>query len=433
MSGSNHDKKAMTLSAAVAIGIGGMVGGGIYSLLGTAVGIAGNAVYISFALAGLVALFSAYSYAKLGARYPSAGGPVEFLLQGFGDGIISGGFNILLWFGYVFALALYARAFGAYLATFFPGLPAYWQNIFATLIILLFTGVNFLGAKAVGRSELVIVAANVGFLLLFAGAGFVFLKPALLSPAQWPHVDKILFAAGVVFLTYEGFGLVTNTAEDMENPQKTLPKALYLSVGIVIFLYIAVSVAVVGNLAVPKIVAASDYAAAAAAQAFLGEWGLRLVAFAALFATSSAINATLYGGANVSYTIARKGELPKVFERKVWGRATEGLFITAGLVLVFANIFNLSRIGMMGSAAFLLIYAAVSIGHLRLYRETGAQPWIIVGAIVACLTAFVILSYYLWTTTPMTLLVLAVVVAASFLTEWLYRNIAAREMHTRVK
>ena len=433
MSNSNNEKKAMTLGAAVAIGIGGMVGGGIYSLLGAAVGVAGNAVYISFTLAGIVALFSAYSYAKLGARYPSAGGPVEFLIQGFGDGIISGGFNVLLWVGYVFALALYARAFGAYLATFFPGLPPYWQNIFATLIVLLFTGVNFLGSKAVGRSELVIVAANVGFLLLFAAAGFFFLKPALLSPAQWPHASKMLFAAGIVFLTYEGFGLVTNTAEDMEDPQKTLPKALYLSVGIVIFLYIAVSVAVVGNLAVPKIVAASDYAAAAAAQAFLGTWGLRLVAFAALFATASAINATLYGGANVSYTIARAGELPEIFERKAWGKASEGLFITAALVILFANLFNLDKIGMMGSAAFLLIYAAVSIGHLRLYRETGARPWVIWGAIIACLTSFGILTYYLWTTTPATLAVLAIVLAASFGAEWLYRTVSHRELRARVK
>lgn len=425
--------QSMSLGAAVAIGIGGMVGGGIYSLLGTAVSVAGNAVYISFALAGVVALFSAYSYAKLGARYPSAGGPVEFLIQGFGDGMVSGGFNVLLWVGYVFALALYARAFGAYLSTFFPALPTYWQNIFATAIIVLFTGVNFLGSKAVGRSELVIVAANVGFLLLFAGAGFFFLKPALLSPAHWPHVNKMLFAAGVVFLTYEGFGLVTNTAEDMEDPQKTLPQALYLSVGIVIFLYIAVSVAVVGNLAVPQIVAASDYAAAAAAKAFLGEWGLRLVAFAALFATASAINATLYGGANVSYTIARDGELPEIFERKVWERSTEGLFITAALVIVFANAFNLDRIGMMGSAAFLLIYAAVSIGHLRIYRETGARPAIIVAAVVACLAAFVILSYYLWTTTPMTLVVLAAVLVASFGVEWLYRLSTHRQMHARAR
>lgn len=425
--------QSMSLGAAVAIGIGGMVGGGIYSLLGTAVSVAGSAVYISFALAGVVALFSAYSYAKLGARYPSAGGPVEFLIQGFGDGMVSGGFNVLLWVGYVFALALYARAFGAYLSTFFPALPTYWQNIFATAIIVLFTGVNFLGSKAVGRSELVIVAANVGFLLLFAGAGFFFLKPALLSPAHWPHVNKMLFAAGVVFLTYEGFGLVTNTAEDMEDPQKTLPQALYLSVGIVIFLYIAVSVAVVGNLAVPQIVAASDYAAAAAAKAFLGEWGLRLVAFAALFATASAINATLYGGANVSYTIARDGELPEIFERKVWGRSTEGLFITAALVIVFANAFNLDRIGMMGSAAFLLIYAAVSIGHLRIYRETGAHPAIIVAAVVACLAAFVILSYYLWTTTPMTLVVLVAVLVASFGVEWLYRLSTHRQMRARAR
>ncbi len=425
------DKKAMTLWSAVAIGVGGMVGGGIYSLLGAAVSIAGNAVYISFALAGLVALLSAYSYAKLGARFPSAGGPVEFLIQGFGDGVLSGGFNILLWFGYVFALALYAKAFGAYLSTFFHNPPWYWQNIFATGIVILFTGINFLGAKVVGRSELIIVASNVGILLLFAAAGLFFLKPALLSPARWPHMNKMFFAAGVVFLTYEGFGLVTNTAEDMENPQKTLPKALYISVALVILLYVSVSLTVVGNLPVPRIVESSDYAAAAAAQAFMGPWGLRLISLAALFATSSAINATLYGGANVSYMIAKDGQLPKMFERRVWNRATEGLFITAAMVILFANLFNLDKIGMMGSAAFLLIYASVSTGHMRLYRETGANRWIVLAAVVACLAAFAILSYYLWNTTPVTLLVLAIVVAASFAVEWGYRSASGRSITAR--
>ncbi len=425
------NKKIMGLWSAVSIGIGGMVGGGIYSLLGTATQIAGNAMYISFVIAGTVALLSTYSYAKLGAKFPSAGGPVEFLVRGFGDGIISGGFNILLWIGYVFALSLYARAFGAYAMIFFPGLPGYWLHIFTTSIIVFFTAINFMGSKAVGRSELLVVTVNLGVLIFFSVVGFLFIKPALLSPAHWPHVNDVFFASGVVFLTYEGFGLVTNAAEDMKNPKKTLPMALYISVVIVILIYVFTSIAVIGNLPVPKIVEASDYAVAAAAKPFLGAIGFKIIAIAALFATSSAINATLYGGANVSYTIAKDGELPMMFERKIWNRAPEGLFLTAALVIVFSNLLDLGGIGMLGSASFLLIYAAVNVGHLHLYKETSANPYIIWLAILGCIFSFAVLSYYLLIRSPVTLVALAAVFALSFLAELAYRKYTLRTLKVR--
>lgn len=233
------NNKSMGLWSVISIGVGGMVGAGIFSILGTACQIAGNAVYISFIIAGIVALLSTYSYAKLGAKYPSAGGPVEFLVRGFGEGILSGGFNILLWVGYVFALALYARAFGGYARTFLPpGVPGIWINVFATAIILIFTAINFIGAKAVGKSELFIVAIKVGILMIFAILGFFFIKPPLLSISQWTHISNVLFGAAIVFLAYEGFGLITNAAEDMKDPQKTLPNALYMSVVIVISIYL---------------------------------------------------------------------------------------------------------------------------------------------------------------------------------------------------
>jgi amino acid transporter len=163
------------LWAAISIGVGGMIGAGIFSILGLACQIAGNAVYISFILAGIVALLSTYSYAKLGSTYPSAGGPVEFLVRGFGPGILSGGFNILLWIGYVFALALYAKAFGAYARTFLPpGASQIWADAFAVAIILVFTAINVVGSKAVGRSEFLIVAIKVVILVGFGAAGLFF-------------------------------------------------------------------------------------------------------------------------------------------------------------------------------------------------------------------------------------------------------------------
>ena len=427
------DKKgSIGLWAAISIGVGGMIGAGIFSILGLACQIAGNAVYISFILAGIVALLSTYSYAKLGGKYPSAGGPVEFLVRGFGAGILSGGFNILLWVGYVFALALYAKAFGGYARTFLPSSASQiWINIFAAAIILIFMAVNVVGSKAVGRSEFLIVAIKMVILIVFGVVGISFIKPSLLSISQRPHVSNIFFAAGIVFLGFEGFGLITNAAEDMRSPKKTLPRALYMSVVIVIGIYVLVSLVVIGNLSAPAITNAKEYALAEAAKPFLGLIGFKVMAIAALFSTASAINATLYGGSNVSYMIAKRGELPEIFERKTWAGSTEGLFITAGLVLVFTILFDLGGIAMLGSASFLLIYAAVNVAHLRLREETGANVYVIWASIIGCLSAFGILVYYELNRSPLTLIALAIALTLSFFIEWIYRKYSQRTLKVR--
>jgi amino acid transporter len=330
--------KSMGIYAATSIGVGAMIGAGIFSIFGTAVKISGNAVYISFIIAGIVALLNAYSYAKLAVRYHSAGGPVEFLLKGFGDGVLSGGLNFLLLVSYIFALALYAKGFSSYAVTFLPsGSAPIWENIFATGIILIFTAINFIGAKAVGKSEVFIVSIKFFILLFFAIAGIAYMNTEYLSVSILPASRNILFGASMVFLAYQGFGLITNAAEDIDDPKKTLPKALYLSVLLVILIYVLVSLAVVGNLSISEIETSKDYALAAAAKPFLGEIGFKIMALAALFSTSSAINASLYGGANISYLLAKEGRLPLFFERKIWKKGTEGLFITSGLVILLVN------------------------------------------------------------------------------------------------
>ena len=175
-----------------------------------------------------------------------------------------------------------------------------------------------------------IVAIKVAILVLFAAVGLWFIRPGYLSPELWPETKSILFGAGVLFIGYEGFGLVTNAAADMRNPRKMLPRALYTSVILVIVIYLAVSLTVTGNLSDYEIEQAKDYALAEAAKPFLGEFGFRLIAIAALFSTASAINATLFGSANVCYMIARDGELPAGLSRTEWKQATGGLLLTAG-------------------------------------------------------------------------------------------------------
>lgn len=430
-----EQKNNITLWGAVAIGIGGMIGAGIFSILGVAAQISGNLMYLAFLLSGIVALLNTYSFAKLGSTYPTAGGPVEFLIHGFGDNLISGGFNILLWIGYVFALALYASAFGGYAYSLLTaGASHIWINFFATAIIIIFTAINAVGSKAVGGSEKIIVAIKVLILLLFIGSGLFFIQPKLLH-INWQNnqISNLIYGAALIFLAYEGFGLITNSAADMNNPKKTLPKALYLSVLITIAIYIAVSLTVVGNISIAKIIAAKEYALAEAARPFLGSIGFKIIALAALFSTSSAINATLYGGANVSYIMSKEGELPAFFERKAWRDSKEGLYITSALVILFVNVFQLGSIAMFGSASFLIIYAAVNMAHLKIYKKTNSKPLIIWLAILGCLFSLVMLVIYEIHHSPATILILLIVVTISFLLEYIIRSVSARKIKTKVK
>jgi amino acid transporter len=417
------------MAAAVSIGIGGMVGAGIFSILGVVAHAAGNAMWLAFAIGGVVALLSTYSYAKLGAAFPSAGGAVHFLVKGFGDGVLAGGLNLFMWAGYIISLALYATAFGSYAATFVSKAadPLLVKSLAVAAVVLL-TVINAFGAKIMGRSETLIVVIKVAILVLFAAVGLWFIRPGYLSPELWPETKSILFGAGVLFIGYEGFGLITNAAADMRNPRKMLPRALYTSVILVIIIYLAVSLTVTGNLSDYEIEQARDYALAQAAKPFLGEFGFRLIAIAALFSTASAINATLFGSANVCYMIARDGELPAGLSRTEWKQATGGLLLTAALVVLVMLLFDLSGIAMMGSAAFLLVYAAVNAGHLSVLRETGASAIIVWLSLLTCLAMFAVLSVYTWQQQPAAIAALVVFAAGSFAAEWAYRRWTGRKI-----
>jgi amino acid transporter len=415
------------MAAAVSIGIGGMVGAGIFSILGTVAQVAGNAMWLSFAVGGVVALLSTYSYARLGAAFPSAGGAVHFLVKSFGDGVLAGGMNLFMWAGYIISLALYAVAFGHYAATFITTTPsAVLVKSLAVGAVIALTIVNAFGAKLMGRSETVIVAVKVAILMLFAGVGIWFVKPANLNPALWPDAKSVMFGAGVLFIGYEGFGLVTNAAADMRDPQRMLPRALYTAVILVIIIYLAVAVTVSGNLTNDQISAAADYALAEAARPFLGEFGFRLVAIAALFSTASAINATLFGSANVCYMIAKDGELPSGLQRSEWNQLTGGLLLTAISVIALTLVFNLSGIAMMGSAAFLLVYALVNAGHLRVLEQTGAWAPIVWLSLITCLAVFAMLAIYTYQQQPMAIAALVIIAVLSFVAEAAYRGWSGR-------
>ncbi len=419
---SENSNSKISLLAAIAIGIGGMIGAGIFSILGVVAQAAGSAMWLSFLIGGIIALFSTYSYAKLGAKFPTAGGAVEFLVQGWGLGAMSGGINLFMWIGYIISIALYAQGFSAYCLTFFTTTSSpLLSKCIAAGIVLFFTLVNMLGAGLVGKAELFIVIVKVSILVLFAAVGLFFIHPENLSPSNWNGVEQIFFGAGVLFIGYEGFGLIANAAANMDNPQKNLPKALYLSVLIVIAIYLAVSITVIGNLSINKIHSSGDFALAEAAKPFLGELGFKLIAIAALFSTASAINATLFGAANVCYMIARDGELPKSFARTTWHGATDGLIITTSLVIVFILFFDLAGVTMMGSGTFLLIYAAVNAGHLKILSQTGANKSLVMISLVLCLVLFCILEIYTFKHSPTAVYTMITLLIGSFIVERILR------------
>ncbi|MEO8803039.1 MAG: APC family permease [Rudaea sp.] len=415
----------------VAIGVGGMVGGGIFAVLGLAVQLAHGGTPVAFALAGVVALLTTYSYAKLSVAYPSRGGTVTFLNRAFGPGMFTGSLNVLLWLSYVVMLSLYSYAFGSYGATFFP---TAWQAIakhgLISFILVSIAALNLLSAQAIGRAENWIVGLKVAILLLFVGVGFAGINTAQIAPGSWSPPVQLAAGGMIIFVAYEGFELIANTARDVRDVAKTLPRAYYTAVGFVIALYVLVSLVTVGNLSVDKLVAAKDYALAEAARPFLGQAGFTLIAIAAMLSTASAINATFYGSARLSYCIAQAGELPAILERKVWNEPVIGLLITAALTLVVANAFDLTSIATLGSAGFLLIFAAVNAANAWRAKDTHSLRWIAVVGAVACVVAFAALIWQTARTGPTKLWVLVAMIGLAVVIEGGYR-LAKRQIVLR--
>jgi amino acid transporter len=414
---------------ATSIGVGGMVGGGIFAVLGLAAQLARGGAPIAFAIAGVVALATAYSYARLSVAYPSQGGTVAFLDRAFGPGLLTGTMNILLWISYIVMLSLYAYAFGSYGASFFPKTTqVFWKHVLISGSIMSLTGLNLLSARLIGEAEDWIVVIKITILLLFIGVGIWDIDKARIAPIHWSPLLHLVAGGMIIFLAYEGFELIANTAHDVRNPAKTLPRAFFSSVCFVIVLYILVAVVTVGNLPLGKIVAAKDYALAEAARPFLGQTGFILITIAALLSTASAINATIYGAARLSYIIAKDGELPAWLERKVWKQPVEGLLITSGATLLIANLSDLSSLSTMGSAGFLLIFAAVNSANAYKAKDTKSWGWLSIVGAVLCFGALGSLIWQTAISAPKHLWVLLGMLMLSFFIETGFRVLTDRKI-----
>lgn len=416
-------QKKINLLETVSIGIGGMVGGGIFAVLGEAVSLAHGATAIAFFLAGVVALFSAYSYAKFSVRYPSRGGTVTFIDNAFGHNLLSGSVNLMLWLSYLVTIALYAVAFASYAQTFFAHTSPFMYHSLISIAIIIPAIINLISASFVGRAETVIVGIKIFLLLVIIIFGARHIQFSHFDPQYFGSTTSIIVAGMVIFVAYEGFELIANAAEDVENPTKNLPKAFYISVASVIFLYILIAIITVGSVDEKSLLEAKDYALAIAAKPSLGETGFVLVAITALLATFSAINATIYGNARLGYIIAVEGELPSVLEYTKGQTPLMGIILTAVFSLVLANSIDLGEIAIIGSAGFLLIFFIVNISALKHHMEIKANKAIVTLASVVSFLALTMLLYFTYESNPQAIIVFFLFILIAPFFETLYGRI----------
>ena len=418
-------KKSFGLWSAVFLGIGSMVGAGIFVLLGQAGAIAGNLVWISFIIGGIIALLSGYSLAKLSSSYPSRGGIVEYLVQCYGEGIFSGSIAILFYLSAMVAIAMVAKTFGTYLAVLIGFSLNPWGNIFAIAVLLLFMFINLAGSSLIAKSENIIVVTKLSIIVVFTIIVFFNMQTQLLIIDKSIPILNVFSSIALTFFAYEGFRVITNTAEDLEDPETNMLKAMIISISLVMLLYIAVTFAVFGNLSLLDIIKAQDYALAEAAKPSLGEIGFTIMAIAALISTASSINANLYAVTNFTYQMAKNGELPQIYKRNIW-HSSEGLIVSIGILIVFILFFKLNEIAAVGSISILFIHLLVHIGHLLKIKKTGASKLLVSFAIISISIAIILALNYTSKHIPNVGYFIAIGFALSFILEISLRLLTKR-------
>jgi amino acid transporter/nucleotide-binding universal stress UspA family protein len=388
------------LFEATMIGVGAMIGAGIFVLTGIAVGNAGPAAVIAFALNGVVTLFTALSYAELASAIPEAGGGYSYIKKVMPNSIafMSGW---MLWFAYIVACSLYAKGFGSYFLEFFERyIPSFTHNVVSVLgegpavavltvlIGILFLAVNIIGTHATGKTENIITMAKIVILsvFIFFGVKQVLGAPEItaenFSPLFPLGFSGVLAAMGLTFIAFEGYDLIATVSEEVKEPRRTIPKAILLSLSITIVIYLLVVFSCIG--AVPAaeglptwqlIGKYKEIGIIRAAQGFMPKFGVILILGGGLFATLSALNATIMASSRVAFSMGRDWMLPNLLSRVHSIRRTPVMAISLSgfLFLLVAVALPLEIIGISSSLLFLMTFALVNIA-LLMYRRRSTSP-----------------------------------------------------------
>jgi amino acid transporter len=396
-------KKDLSLIELIAIAIGAMVGGGIFTILGVAVSQVGFLAPFAIALGGVLAFFAAYSYVKLGTYYLDEGATYAFFKKTYPSSKLAASF--IGWFtvfGYISTLALYAYTFSSYAISGFEFANSeIIRKIVAIVIILVFAIINLISVKGMGKLEDILVYLKL-LILLFISIVLIYFSKIdfnnfLITLKQdfikTPFLNIIIVTA-ITFVAYEGFQLVINAVKDMQDPKKNIPRAIYSAVIIVALIYFIIALGAVLSIPLQDLIKNKEYALASGAEDILGSFGKELVVFGALLATSSAISGTLFGASRQLARIADDGYLPKIFTKRVGTIPTNAIIAMAltSITLIISG--TLRLILEFGSITFLLVSLLMAIANFKIKDKTNSHPLMAIISISGLSIGAILILYY---------------------------------------
>ena len=363
----------MNLWSVAALGIGSMVGAGIFALLGQVAVVAGHYIFLSFLVGGVIALLSGHTFGRLAARYPGRGGLVDYLAEAFPSGSTARALSLVYLLTLIVTVAVVGKSFGAYGARLLFGAPAnsHAADVLACAMVVALAILNVFGSSAAGRAELLLVSIKIGILLMLIFASVPGFNWQLLSHGQSASPQAVIGSVGLTFFAYAGYGIMTNAAASVSHPQTTIPRAIALATTFVIVLYLSLALVILGNLPPEQLAQHADTAVAAAAQPVLGKIGVTIVAIGGVLATASASNATLFSILNQLLALKQGNQVPQ--RRPTSRRIPRGFVIAVAGMLALILGFPLGSIAKVASITFLISYLAVFAAHWRLRREVGGS------------------------------------------------------------
>ncbi len=367
------------LFSAVSLGIGSIVGAGIFALLGQVVLLAGDMTYFSFLVSGVIACLCGYTYAKLASVYPQSGGLTDYFNHAFKSKWVSGGLSLIYYFTSAISICTMAKSFGLYMNHLLPPFVSQTLvvNFFAVLLIIGLGFLNMLGAKDVGKVETVLVVLKVGIMSALIFAAFYQFDFKFHAHPITPTTMDFFRSIGITFFAYAGFGVITNAASDVKNPQKTITKAIYLTLGIVALLYMGLAFVVLNYIPMAEFYKDTDTAVAVAADKLLGKTGYGILYLAAIMAFMSGISATFFSIFRISRSLAYQHVMPRFYKEKFWHKGSYGNLLTVCLITLATVFFDFNSIVNLSSGAYLVSYLGIFIAGWVLSKKAQASRFII--------------------------------------------------------
>ncbi len=375
----------LNLFSLISLGIGSIVGAGIFALLGQVILTAGNWTYYSFIASGIIAMLCGYSYAKLAAVYPDSGGLTDYFKHAFPQKWISGGLSLLYVITSAISICMLAKSFGIYMEHLLPVSVDFW----AVAIIGVLAAINMAGAGDVGRTETIIVVAKVGILLALILAAFYQFTPPSIAREVAPTAKGFLGSIGITFFAYAGFGVLTNAGRDIKNPTKTVPISIYATLLIVMALYISLAFVVMNFIPEKELYHNIDTAMTIAAKEILGTWGYGLIYLAAILAFISGINATFFSIYRIAQSLGTQHVLPHIYTKSFWRKGSWGNLLSTLLIVIATVAFDFASIVNLASGAYLVSYLGIFVANWVLREKTKPSAILVVGGFVLMVAVFI--------------------------------------------